>query len=366
MNDIVERVKAGQLSLVAEAPRLLASIAQISDTAVLKEQKAQAVAIAVYLAQRRDQSVEEHNAALKIKLRIEHRLGEVLDGMVIDTREGGNNVLHLIPDGISRMESSRAQQLAALLWQEIEERIEEKTENNQKASASLVIGEIRQERIKAEEEKAAAEATTPDREAVEQMLRTCSMQDLLASLKSVDAIITDPPYPREFLDLYSELARLAKGCLAPTGILAVMCGQSYLPEVFDRMCEHLPYRWTMSYYTPGPFFPQWQRNILITWKPVLLFGSCEGRRFLDSIRSDTSDKRFHEWGQSESGMLDLVEKITQPGQLVCDPFLGGGTTGVACLALGRRFVGCDSDPQCVEKARQRLLLMKKNRAAEVA
>ena len=45
----------------------------------------------------------------------------------------------------------------------------------------------------------------------------------------------------------------------------------------------------------------------------------------------------------------LMEKclrvFTSPGELVCDPFAGSGTTGVACLRLGRRFVGWERDPK---------------------
>src|SRR5205814_2114548 len=66
-----------------------------------------------------------------------------------------------------------------------------------------------------------------------------------------------------------------------------------------------------------------------------------------------NDKRFHAWGQSESGMGQLVDRLTLPGQLVCDPFLGGGTTAVACLRLGRRFVGCDINAEALKMARLR-------------
>ena len=53
-------------------------------------------------------------------------------------------------------------------------------------------------------------------------------------------------------------------------------------------------------------------------------------------------------------MSDLIERLTKPGDLICDPFLGGGTTAVVSLALGRKFVGCDIDAACVEKAKQRV------------
>lgn len=37
-----------------------------------------------------------------------------------------------------------------------------------------------------------------------------------------------------------------------------------------------------------------------------------------------------------------------------DPFCGSGTTGVACLRLGRRFIGIEKDPHYAEIARERL------------
>jgi site-specific DNA-methyltransferase (adenine-specific) len=42
-------------------------------------------------------------------------------------------------------------------------------------------------------------------------------------------------------------------------------------------------------------------------------------------------------------LADLVKDFTDPGETVIDPFLGSGTTGAACAALGRRFVGIEID-----------------------
>ena len=52
---------------------------------------------------------------------------------------------------------------------------------------------------------------------------------------SVDLIFTDPPYPEEFLPLWSELSRLAARVLKPDGLLASYTGQVYLPEVMGRL-----------------------------------------------------------------------------------------------------------------------------------
>lgn len=53
-------------------------------------------------------------------------------------------------------------------------------------------------------------------------------------------------------------------------------------------------------------------------------------------------------------MCELVGLFTQPGDLVLDPFCGSGTTGVACLRLGRRFIGIEKDPKYADLARERL------------
>ena len=45
---------------------------------------------------------------------------------------------------------------------------------------------------------------------------------------------------------------------------------------------------------------------------------------------------------------------TIPGDMVLDPFLGSGTTAVAAARLGRRFVGCELNPEYVQMAARRL------------
>jgi hypothetical protein len=186
-------------------------------------------------------------------------------------------------------------------------------------------------------------------------LRVCSCTELFASGIVTDAVITDPPYPEEFLSLFSELA---KACVH-VPLVAVMVGQTYLPEVLRRLCEHLAYRWTIAYLTPGgQAVQQFDVKVNAAWKPVLIFGtSREWFGDVATSKPNDNDKRFHAWGQSESGMADLVERLTKPGQLVCDPFLGGGTTAAVSLALGRRFVGCDVDAAAVKTTRLRVETM---------
>ena len=50
----------------------------------------------------------------------------------------------------------------------------------------------------------------------------------------------------------------------------------------------------------------------------------------------------------------LVERFCPAGGLVLDPFMGSGTTGVACVELERRFVGCEVDPSYHAVAARRI------------
>ena len=54
-------------------------------------------------------------------------------------------------------------------------------------------------------------------------------------------------------------------------------------------------------------------------------------------------------------MERLVRIYTNPGDTVFDPFMGSGTTGVACKNLGRNFVGCEINPEYFEIAKNRIL-----------
>jgi site-specific DNA-methyltransferase (adenine-specific) len=225
-----------------------------------------------------------------------------------------------------------------------------------KLSVARAKKEVKADKDKADLVKAQTEIKAETRKNIESVcdLRVCSCRDLFASGIKPAAVITDPPYPREFLPVFSELAESCAAAGVP--MVAVMSGQSYLPEVMHRLCEHLRYRWTLAYLTPGgQAVQQWQVKVNTSWKPVLLFGDAE-EWFGDVAASkvNDNDKRFHGWGQSESGTADLVERLTKPGQLICDPFLGGGTTAVVALALGRRFVGCDIEADCVARTRQRV------------
>lgn len=193
-------------------------------------------------------------------------------------------------------------------------------------------------------------------------IRHGDFREVLADLEpgSVDAIITDPPYPREFVPLFGDMAKLAMRVLKPSGVLAAMTGQSWLGRYLEEMDAHLRYRWCGAYIVQGQRNRVHGARVGTGWKPVLIYSRTDAADDLPFILDDLfdsagDDKAHHHWGQSESGMAEIVDRLTVPGALVVDPFLGGGTTAVVCRDLGRRFVGCDIDAAHVTTARDRLI-----------
>jgi site-specific DNA-methyltransferase (adenine-specific) len=166
--------------------------------------------------------------------------------------------------------------------------------------------------------------------------------------ESVDWVITDPPYSKKYLWVYDVLVEMCEYVLKPEGGLLVMVGQSYLPEVINKLSSRLNYVWTLAYLTPGGQSPYiWTAKCNTFWKPVLLFskGKYSGKAFGDVIKTspNNNDKRFHKWGQSEEGFSLLFDKFVSSGQTILDPFVGGGTTAVVALKRGCNFIGVDND-----------------------
>lgn len=53
-------------------------------------------------------------------------------------------------------------------------------------------------------------------------------------------------------------------------------------------------------------------------------------------------------------LVRLVESYAAPGDTVLDPFMGSGTTGVACVRTGRRFIGVEISPEYYRIAERRI------------
>lgn len=174
-------------------------------------------------------------------------------------------------------------------------------------------------------------------------------RDLAAGLEpeSFDAIITDPPYPAEYLYTWDALSEVAMRVLKPGGWCITYTGKQHLDEVFTRMLSGgLTYFWQVVFLqTVSPAIHP--RAVNTGYKPILIFQkpplTKPKQYFRDVIKGERVEKGLHEWQQSEDGFAWLIETFTEPGQRILEPFLGGGTCAQVCKHLNRYCVGYEID-----------------------
>lgn len=175
--------------------------------------------------------------------------------------------------------------------------------------------------------------------------------------QSAALVLTDIPYDKGFLSQLEDLALLAKRLLKPKGVLSLVCGQYHLPTVIAAFAQHLTWRWQGILVWQSDANLIYPLGITSQAKPILFFsrGDWQKRgRWSDVFACDGKEKKWHPHQQSLETMENLLDYLSDPGDLVVDPCGGSFTTAVACCRRGRRFIGCDVDPACVAIGRKRV------------
>lgn len=102
-----------------------------------------------------------------------------------------------------------------------------------------------------------------------------------------------------------------------------------------------------------------KRTWKLTWELIqaartgVLNGKREGS-VLRHYRIVQQNYEFHP-NQKPVGLLSyLIGKVTNPGMTVFDPFMGSGSTGVACVLTGRKFIGIEIEVDYFQRAVQRI------------
>lgn len=280
-----------------------------------------------------------------------------------------------------QMSVSRAEKIAFEIEDEIKELDISKTEGTilarfepeqqkkiievkkQKTDSSIkeIVQEIKKEEKKeAKEEERRILAEEGAKKTIEIDFRLGDFEEVFADIPdgSIDCIITDPPYPLEFIEVWSKLSRFAKRVLKPNGFCVAYSGQMYLPEVIKRMNEHLDYYWTFAVYHEGQTQIVNGINLMCRWKPVLIFQNGKKKidnTFQDYFISEQREKNGHDWQQSKSGVGYLIEMFTKPNDLILEPFAGSGTTIIAAREKGRRIIAAELDEKTYNIAKALIL-----------
>ena len=142
------------------------------------------------------------------------------------------------------------------------------------------------------------------------------------------------------------LAEFAAEKLADGGSLICYVGQTQLPAAMDALRLHLRYWWTIACVHAGRSTVMREYGINAGWKAVLWFvkGTRDNNSIMvNDVMSGGEEKSHHDWQQSQSEAEYWIEKLCPKDGIVCDPFLGGGTTGAAAQKLGRQWIGFEID-----------------------
>lgn len=180
--------------------------------------------------------------------------------------------------------------------------------------------------------------------------------------ESVDAVITDPPYgvqaagwdseiPPQFV--LDECLRISRGPVIWFGAAPIRCiapTMKYSPLPDRVLVWHLPFTLSKTgangmYYRWHPIWcwrlPKKQRE-KVFWKDVI----------------DCNQEGHHWWNHPGTKPLKLMNQLVLAwgGQSVLDPFMGSGTTGVACVQNGCDFIGIErlDEPGYFPTAQERI------------
>lgn len=189
-------------------------------------------------------------------------------------------------------------------------------------------------------------------------------RDILPTLPPVDAVITDPPYgigadkaasknegkwgwkyhgdtnwdverpPRECFDLMGERVR--------RGGVFIVWGGNYFTDWLPPTMQWL-------------VWDKGQRNFSLADCEFAWSSQKRAARIFSYSRGAAmQDGKEHPTQKPIALMEWCIEQAANKPQTIIDPFMGSGTTGVACMNLGRRFIGIEREPKYFDIACRRI------------
>ena len=168
---------------------------------------------------------------------------------------------------------------------------------------------------------------------------------------SVDAVIADPPYgcgKTEWDELfpvswYEQAKRIARMVVIITGSAGLA---DTIPLVGDDFIDVIA-AWNKNGMTRGPIgYGNWLAAVVAGEKQRM--GQNHLRFSVGGTKPD------HPTPKPLSYMMCLLERVSEEGDTILDPFMGSGTTGVACVNLKRKFIGIELDETYYKMAKKRI------------
>jgi len=186
--------------------------------------------------------------------------------------------------------------------------------------------------------------------------------DALQIIGAVDAVITDPPYGigldyalEGFDDTPEELQALIDSFVPLCRQIAPIV--SITPGNVNHYLYPKP-TWTLCWFNrAGAGSGPWGFSC---WQPILCYGPdpylrlSMGRRPDFIEHSETSEKNGHPCPKPIRFQKLWIERVALDAQTILDPFMGSGTTGVAAVQMGRKFIGIEREEKYFQIACKRI------------
>jgi DNA modification methylase len=117
--------------------------------------------------------------------------------------------------------------------------------------------------------------------------------------------------------------------------------------------------WNKSHWGAGDlrYYGSQTEDVLFCRKgsPSMKWSGRKGNIFKTVSRAYFPERSdLHPTQKPESVIRCWIEDSTSPGDIILDPFMGSGTTGVACAQTGRNFIGIEIDPKYFAIAEKRI------------
>jgi len=225
--------------------------------------------------------------------------------------------------------------------------------------------------------------------------------------QSVDAIITSPPYadlkdydgngagriaPRDYPDWFLPIAREMARVIKPSGSIVIVWDDVFVEKFLDpyvmrtviHVLDHTELQLAQRHYWVKPNArPDTTKRLKNCVENIFHFARNGYYADKDAVRvpaqyakTDRREWKYNAGGADPSNVIyqkktqeqatihpalypaeipmRFVKYLTHVGDVVCDPFMGSGTTGVVALKLQRQFIGIELVPAHFDAAQKRI------------
>lgn len=187
--------------------------------------------------------------------------------------------------------------------------------------------------------------------------------DVLPTLGKVDAVVTDPPYGMSFqsnhrAEKHMKIANDETAELAVAVIQWALTNAKHSVYAFGRWDNVADYpkpksliTWVKNNWSMGNLHHEHARQT-----EVAFFYARDDHKFPKARPTDVvfAPRTGNENHPTEKPVCLMQQFVEWTHGVVIDPFMGSGTTGVACVKLGRSFIGIERELEYFEIACRRI------------